>query len=129
MSKESIENNIIKNNFLNTALLKALPDSLFVFSKDGYLLDYHIPDNIPRFVDFDKLLKKNIREMQFNESVKQRLLSSISNSFETKEVQTIEFSFQVDEKSLYFESRLISISDNEVLIIERNITEDRKSVV
>lgn len=114
-----IEEALEKFETRNRALLESMPDSMFIVNKEGICLDMrcrlpYLPQQViyPSLFDYDCF--KAIRE---------RILKLIDITLVTQKLQTLEFSYPEGEN--YYEARLSPSSENEVMILVRDIN-DRK---
>jgi PAS domain S-box-containing protein len=108
------------------ALLRVLPDLMFILDKDGIFLDYHGPLQGPLLVPPEKFIKHNYREIlpketsdKFDQSIK-RVLSS-------DQPQSFDYSLMIKGEKRYFEARLIRYGREKILSIIKDIT-DREEV-
>lgn len=106
-------------------ILSIFPDLLIRHNQDGVYLEVY------KGRDF-KLYKPNVSlpgESILNilpQSLAQEIRASIQQSLETGEMQTLEYQLQLDGELQYEESRILAISENEVLRIARNVTDRKK---
>jgi PAS domain S-box-containing protein len=107
------------------ALLKIIPDLIFVINKKGEFVDIY-SDNPERLnIEPHKLLGKKIHHFFPVEMCKQ-LEEKIETAIETREVQTFEFRYKRDsEKYVFEEVRIIASADGEVLLIIRDISKQK----
>lgn len=106
----------------NRAILKAMPDFIFVFDKNGTFIDCNIPEGKNLLMSMESFIGKSIKEI-FPGYVAEMVLDGIKKVFETKEAQIIQYKLQVEEKSVYVEAHMVLKSEMEVLLIERDITD------
>lgn len=109
------------------ALLKIMPDLIFVLNKDGEFVDVYTdqPDRIgiPPY----RLLGKKCEQvfpLELSYTIKEKLDAAIK----TREVQSFEYRYKRDLRKYIFEEiRIISTGDDEVLVIMRDITEGKQA--
>ncbi|GEM_PF-1006553 len=108
----------------NKALLKAIPDLMFRMDRDGNYIDFHAQNIEALYIDPSQFLGKNFRELMPPELVK--LISSAQEkAFAKGTVETFEYSLPVKGKICYYESRITTSGENEILSIVRDITEQK----
>ncbi len=107
------------------SILTSLPDLINLFAEDGtYLESIHndaahdlIPPNIDRF-------GKKITEL-LPESIANRQIKAIQQAIVTREMQTLEQSFMVNNCLAYEDVRVVPFEDNSAIVVVRDIS-DRK---
>lgn len=107
------------------ALLKIIPDLIFVLNKEGEFVDVYSdsPDRLN--IEPHKLLGKKTHHF-FPEEMCLLLNEKIEQAIVTREVQSFEFRYKRDpEKYVFEEVRIIASSDGEVLVIIRDISKQK----
>ncbi|CUH94781.1 hypothetical protein P22_0847 [Propionispora sp. 2/2-37] len=124
--RRQTENKLRKAQANNQALLNSIPDPLFIVDRSGKFLDYK-PGREIFMIDFEQLLKKNIRDILPN-TIAAKAMQCLDQAFATGTIQLLEYQLPVNRKISHYEARIIASDANEALIIVRNIT-DRKRLV
>jgi len=105
------------------AILNTLPDLMFIYSRDGYYLDYHASDHCLLYVQPEQFIGKSVYEV-LPEKVAALFLKAFKSAYEYK---IVNYALDVPGGSKHFEAR-ISLMDQERLIaIIRDITEQKKA--
>jgi PAS domain S-box-containing protein len=104
------------------ALLKALPDLLFVIDKKGNFLDYHTVSEQDLLVKKEQIINNNIKNI-IPKELHELHFNNIEAAIKTQKVQTFTYSLLTGGKKNHFEARMIAINDNEIFSLVRNITE------
>jgi diguanylate cyclase (GGDEF)-like protein/PAS domain S-box-containing protein len=127
------EEALSKSEATNRALLNAIPDAMFRLSKDGTFLDIKVAKDFELMWPASPLLAKTIKEV-FPKELAEKSIFYIQLALQTKEVQSFEaqLSCPLLETCIpgnlgYFEARIIAISQEEVLMIVRDITKRKKA--
>jgi PAS domain S-box-containing protein len=107
------------------ATLRANPDLMFRFDRQGNFTDYHSNFDHDLYIDNDLIIGSNIRE-HFPEEIASKTLDSITKCLETGEMQTMEYSLDMPGGTKYFEARHVAVDADEVLSFARDITEQRR---
>lgn len=102
-------------------ILKALPDILFIVSSDGILLDSKFNSHSNFFKNPALLIGRKINSV-FPRSVTEKLIEAIEHTLNTNQLSSVEFSVIADEKEIFYEARLVVNSDNQVLMLLRDVT-------
>lgn len=103
------------------AILNAIPDLMFVQSRDGVYLDYHAKDSQDLLVPPKAFLGKNMRDV-----LPPELADQFARCFESAEQigepQILEYKLGLNGSERWFEARMVSSGDNIVSVI-RDITQ------
>ncbi len=110
----------------NRALLEALPDLMFVISKDGFFIDYNTNNKNNLLVSPEKFLSKHVSEVLPPE-LASLTLEKLHKAFESKQTEIYNYKIDTSKKTGYFESRLVYINENSALAIIRDITKHKKA--
>jgi PAS domain S-box-containing protein len=111
----------------NKAILKALPDLMFLTTRDGYFLDIHTKERDAFFAQPEQqFLGKNIREV-LPPNLAEALARCFAQATEAGEPVIHEYSLQLDGRTGYYESRVVSCDRGRVLSIVRDITERKRA--
>jgi PAS domain S-box-containing protein len=109
----------------NRALLNAIPDMIFLLSKDGIILDYKAENIYDLYLSPPGFMGCSIAEIMPPE-VAQQTIHHIQKAFKNKRVQVYEYQLLVNQVLQDYEARLVVCSENEIVSIIRNITERKK---
>ena len=121
--RTQVEQELRKIAAKNQAILDAIPDSIFQFSRDGRLLDYMIHGNHPaRGILGNAVIGSYLSEM-LPSNLAELTLQNIHKVLDTNEMQIIEFQLPMASDVRDFETRLVANGPNEVLGIISDITE------
>jgi PAS domain S-box-containing protein len=110
----------------NKAILTALPDLMFLTSKEGLLLDYHVKEWDQLFDSPELLHGKNISEVLPPE-LAEALARCFEEATETGEPVIHEYSLQLDGGIGYYEARVVGCGSGRALTIVRDITERKRA--
>ncbi len=121
--KQAVEQ-LSKSKENNKALVEAIPDLLFLVSKDGVVLDIKFNSN--------KIIK-NPRENYLNKQIKELVTSDIAEqayeklrlALKNKTVQLLEVGYGKDNNIHYFECRFVVFEENKALVLVRDITDSK----
>ncbi len=104
-----------------TELARLIPDVIILMSSNGEYLDV-ISNYGETQLPPAALVGKTIYEVGMPKSLADYFMEVIQKTIKTKEVQYIEYDFPKDNKVVYYEARVIKSSNNNVIVIIRNIT-------
>jgi PAS domain S-box-containing protein len=108
----------------NDAILRALPDMLFLQSKDGVYLDYRAQAS-QLLLPAERFLGRNMREVlppPFLATIEPHFLRAASG----RSIVVFEYDLELDGDPRSFEARLVP-TGNQVLTLVRDITERNRS--
>jgi len=106
------------------AILRAIPDLMFLLNEDGVYLDYYAKDKHELAAPPEVFLGKNMREV-LPASLCATVSASIRRAREQDEPQIIEFALNVGGEERQYEARIVHSGGDTFLTMVRNIT-DRK---
>src|SRR3954469_13662542 len=106
------------------ALLKVIPDLMFVLSRDGVYLDYHAKNPDDLFVPPESFLGKNMRDIM-PPHLDARIRECFDEALTTGEPALAEYTLPLGGGEKHFEVRIVQRDDGDFVSIVRDIT-DRK---
>ena len=128
--KETIEA-LQASEMRSQALVKAIPDLLFRFNREGVYLEAVVKEEMmlnPKGRELyrqNRLIGKAMPDV-LPVPIADKLMTGIEKALANGEIQVFEYSYKVEGSEHYFEARLAPIGTTEVVSIVRDITE-RKS--
>ena len=120
-NRQSVETLLAKSQASLQAMAAAIPDLMFLFGRNGIILDCK-PGPDPLLVAPEIFLGKNIQDVFPADLLGQTLLH-LQRTLETRSMQIFEYQIIANGSTEYFEARFAPSGDDEVLAICRNITE------
>ena len=102
-------------------LLKAIPDLVFRFCRNGNLLDFHMGRRDDLFQFPNEYLGSNINEMMPQEMADKAIIHA-KKAFETHQNQMFEMQLENKNSRLFYECRVLASGADEFIVIVRNIT-------
>jgi PAS domain S-box-containing protein len=105
----------------NRAMLRALPDMIFLQSKEGVYLDYHVKDRRDLVMQPDQFLGHNMREV-FPPDMAVKFENAFEQALHSDEPVIIEYSMPIRGDNRYFEARTVSCDSDKLLSVVRDIT-------
>lgn len=116
------EEEIRKSEQRNRAIIKAIPDLLFVIDRNNVFVDCATSDLSRLFLPPEVFIGKNIKDVMPPE-ISNIAIEKIKLVLEHGELE--KFEYVLEEQ--YFELRIVKNNENEVLAISRDITLERKN--
>jgi two-component system cell cycle sensor histidine kinase/response regulator CckA len=111
----------------NRAILEAIPDLLFVLSKDGYYLDFKAEHNDRLALPPEKVIGSHINQTGFSDDHLAQFGEAIARAIETGNLQSIYYDLATPKGPGQWEARMARLDDQRVLTIVRDVTEQRRS--
>lgn len=102
------------------AIVEAIPDLIFVNDQDGNYLEYY-PGYTDREVDMSFLVGKNLRDAHSGPQA-QQILAKIRLCLQTRDIQTTQYTRNINGQEHWFEDTLAPLAKDKVLRFIRDIT-------
>jgi HD-GYP domain-containing protein (c-di-GMP phosphodiesterase class II) len=107
------------------AILQTFTDANFLLTPDGVILDYK-PGNTPLSHVFSgSLQNKKIKDI-FPSTTVTKLEDALRTVERTGNVVPLEYELLLSNREYWFDARLIPVSDSQIMLIARDITECRE---
>jgi PAS domain S-box-containing protein len=104
------------------AIIKAIPDSMFVIDKNGVFKDYFVSDEQQLVLDPEKIIGSTLFDLLPSEQVENHL-NHYRTALHTKSIRVFEYDLYFDGQNRVYEARICPINEDDVLSIVREITE------
>ncbi len=123
-----VEEALKESEMRSRALIGAIPDLLFRYSREGVYLDAVVRDErvlhpqARKFFRQNRLIGKSVAEV-LPPPLAEKLKSAIIKTLERGKIQILEYSYPANNSARHFEARLAPICTTEVVSIVRDITE------
>jgi len=124
--RKRAEQDVAKINARNQAILRAIPDTMFLQTNEGVYVDYYTRD--PKFllVAPIEFLGKNVNEV-LPPGLAGRVLEAIKKVNQGYEPQVLEYCLPINNEERYFEARLVSAEGIHVLSMVRDVTDAHRA--
>jgi signal transduction histidine kinase len=109
----------------NSAMLRAIPDLMFVLRRDGTFIDYFARDPQLLAAPPATFLGRTVRDV-LPPAIADVLMNALERAFDTDETIVVEYELAVDE-TRQFEARLVHADADRVLTIVRDMTEAKRA--
>jgi PAS domain S-box-containing protein len=110
----------------NRATLNAIPDLMFLQTRDGVYLDYHAKDPDSLLVPPEQFLGKKMEDVLPAE-LSAELSHCFARALETGDTQVHEYSLKLSGESRWFEARIARCNGEKLLSVVRDITERKRA--
>lgn len=120
------EQKLSESNERNQAILRALPDMMFLHTKEGVYLEYYTRDPRALLVSPAAFIGKNLRDVLPSE-LAEKIMGCVERLGGKDDTQVLEYSLQIDGEERDYEARLVSAEGDHVLSIVRDVTEAHRA--
>jgi PAS domain S-box-containing protein len=103
------------------AILRAIPDWMFVTTADGVFLDYHVKDVARLYAPPSAFLTRNVREV-LPPQVADVLLGAFTRASVSNEPEKVEYSISAEGTDRFYEACVVRCDGDKILSIVRDIT-------
>jgi len=124
--RKQAEEALLAINERNRAILRALPDMMFLHDKDGVYLDYYTRDGGGLVVPPEAFLGKSVREV-LPAPVAERVLDVLAHIEESDQPQILEYTLSIGGEERHFEARVVKAEGHHALSIVRDVTNSRRA--
>jgi PAS domain S-box-containing protein len=124
--RKKVELALRESEHRHAKLLAALPDMMFIISREGVYLDFSIPDSSEMVHPADQLLGKNIRNTGVDNELADKMLRYIQRAIETKTLQKFEYELGSNTGARMYEARMVALNEAEVVTIVQDVTERKR---
>ena len=108
----------------NSALLRTIPDLMFVLSPEGVYLDYNAHDQSELFVPPDQFLGRHMRDV-LPADLAQSLEARLREVMKAEGPVSHEYTLSIGGAERHYEARLIRCDNETIICIVRDITANR----
>jgi PAS domain S-box-containing protein len=109
----------------NSAILRGIPDLMFVLRRDGTYVDYHARDPSDLFLPPEQFLGRTVGEIM-PPDLAESVMQALERSCATGEPVVVEYELNVGGVR-YYEARLVPAANDQVLSIVRDVTDARRA--
>jgi len=111
----------------NRAMLQAIPDLMFVLSRDGHYLDFKAARNEDLALPPGKIIGSHISHTGFSAEHLEQFGQAIEKAITTGVTQSVYYDLTTPKGPGHWEARVARLDDHRALTIVRDITDQRKA--
>lgn len=119
--RKQMEQQIKATNKELSAVLAAIPDLMFIFNKDGLIMNCYAHEEVLLYEKKDMILNQDIAKI-LPVDVAKLTKQNIKKVLTTGETITYNYKLDIQGKTEYFESRMVYVDDKTTLAISRDIS-------
>ncbi|MDX2471816.1 MAG: MASE3 domain-containing protein [SAR324 cluster bacterium] len=122
--RERTQKQLQRTNSRLDTIINALPDIILIFDKNFKVIDYtgHLESNA--LLPAEDLLGKSLSQFLVKKA-SEEFQNAISRTQITGRLTRVEFSWELNRVTHYFEARIIKHEQDSILAVVRNITEQK----
>ena len=109
----------------NSAMVRAIPDLMFVLLRDGTYVDYHARETKLLFAQPNEFIGKKIRDIMPRQ-LAEVMMDAIEGACQREETVVVEYDLPLDE-TRYFEARIVHAGADRVVSIVRDVTDSKRA--
>ncbi len=121
----NLEVALTKSKEQYSALIKAIPDLLFVQNKEGEFIYFHAPETSSLYAEPEDFLGKKMDEV-LPANLVEKIREVYQNALITNKLQMFEYAMELRDGIHYYESRIKTFDDGESFSIIRDITQSKQ---
>jgi PAS domain S-box-containing protein len=119
--RKKAEDALRESETRNRALLEAIPDILFLHSREGHYLDVYAANPLALVDKPEKLIGRKIENV-LPEELARLSLDHFDKALSTGDVQIYDYTLELNGELRHYESRIVAFDKDRVLRIVRDIT-------
>jgi hypothetical protein len=108
-------------NSINVNLKTVLPDIMLNMNKELFITDFHSDKTSSLYFPKERMVGKNLMELNLTESVSKDLKNTISQVFSTGNSYTIHYNFELDSVSYSYEARFLKSDEEEIMVVLKKL--------
>ena len=110
----------------NRAILRAIPDWMFLTTVEGVFLDFHAKDTSRLHVPPSAFLGKQVTDV-LPPPIGERLAHAFARVHASDEPETIEYVMDADGSEHFYEARIVRCDGDKILSIVKDVTDRKRS--
>ncbi len=110
----------------NAALIRVIPDLLFVIDRNGFYREIYASDDDLLALPPEELIGKSLSAV-FSQDAVNSFLESFRVCLETGKLQALEYELTVNKERRFFRARITRFNEDSVLSVVQDITESKKA--
>jgi PAS domain S-box-containing protein len=110
----------------NRAMLRAIPDLMFVIARDGTYVDYHARDPNLLFGPPSAFIGRKVRDIM-PAAIADTVMDAIERACDSQDTVVVEYELPMGDKR-HFEARLVRTDADRVLSMVRDVTEAKRAM-
>lgn len=124
--RQSAERALRRTEARNSAILRTIPDLMFVFSPEGVYLDYNAPSPAALFVPPEQFLGKHMRDVlppELAQSIEPLLVKVMAS----EQPASLDYTLPMGGSDRHYEARLVRCDNDTIVCIVRDVTDRHRA--
>jgi PAS domain S-box-containing protein len=121
MERRRAERSLLESENKTRAILRAMPDLMFVLDRNGVYLDYHAKGPGELYLPPEQFLGKKVRDVLPADAAGV-VMSGIESVPESPEPFSCEYSLALNGAARFYEARMVKLDTDRLLAIIRDVT-------
>ncbi|HOW67176.1 MAG TPA: PAS domain S-box protein [Candidatus Paceibacterota bacterium] len=123
--RKEMENALRESEARLRALLKAMPDLMFILDREGRFLDFHAANSEQMLLTPEQFLDRKVSEL-LPRSLADKFLQNIHQALVTNQIQVQEYNLVVGGETRHYEARIVAYAQDKACAIVRDISDTRR---
>jgi PAS domain S-box-containing protein len=124
--QKRVEDQLAESETRNQAILSALPDLMFVMSRDGVYLDYHARDLSALLLPPEQFIGRHMNDV-LPADIARLFLPKLREVCESGVMAVAEYSLEMPAGLSHYEARIVPCGPDRVLAIIRDTSESKRA--
>jgi len=108
------------------AILMALPDWVFLMSRDGVFLEFHARDQRHLVMPPREFIGRNVADV-LPPDLAARMLECYREALQSDQPASLEYSLPIDGEERFYETRVVRSDSDRVLCLVRDVTDQKRA--
>jgi PAS domain S-box-containing protein len=108
------------------AILRAIPDSMFLTTRDGVYLDFHTQDVSKLYAAPASFIGRAMRDV-LPARAADALAAAFARAIATNEPEKVEYTLDIAGRERFFETMVVTCDGDKILSVVRDITDRRRA--
>lgn len=124
--RKKIEEELIQKSSELELIFKALPDLCFLIDLDGIIFDYKAGCSEKFYMPVEQFMGKRFQDV-LPTDVANQLHDAIVKVQQNNTIEIVDYSLAMHDSTYYFEARCLPLLTDKIMVIVRDITEQKKT--
>ncbi len=124
--QKRVQDELAESQTRNQAILSALPDLMFVMSRDGVYLDYHARDLSTLLLPPEQFIGRHMSDV-LPADLARLFAPKLREVCESGEMAVVDYSLDLPEGPCHYEARIVPCGPDRLLAIIRDTSESKRA--
>jgi PAS domain S-box-containing protein len=123
---QAVESALRRTEARNSAILRAMPDLMFVLSPNGVYLDYHASNPKALFVAPEQFIGRHFRDV-LPPDLAAVMAPMLEKAMQAEEPVAVDYMLPIDGVDRRYEARLVRCGNDTIVCIVRDVTDQHRA--